>query len=410
MIMKRRFSVKLIAALSTLGFIVLRVWTAQPQPPPSAPQVMIADGSTLAVRLELSCTLPVVGDSRELNAPLFLAFTADGRRMACVTSRTLHRQFLFHDVREVDVQMWEAATGRELWSVVSDASSSTPISVAVSPDGAYLAVAFWDARVEVYDVATGSRRATLPGATRREQPTSKPTRDWHAVGFSPDSKTLATAVEDETIKLWDVRSFQEKAALKGHRQPLRSIAFSPDGRVLASASSDGQVGELKLWDLPAGKERSTLSTDLPIYSLAFSADGVTLAAGMPSVIKLWDVSTGRAKGAFPLREPNEPSAQIPSDLAFSPGGALLASMNSQAEAKPGETVRFESTVWNAATGQEQFALEQPATSYATALSADWKTLALYAEDPQKPQYRFRPTQVIALWRLDIGRAEDEGRQ
>src|SRR5262249_19156771 len=157
-------------------------------------------------------TLQVLDESSGSLAPWLLAFTADGRRIACVNANS--------------ARMWEAVTGRQLWSAPLDASSETPISIALSPDGAYLAAAFWDARVDVYDVSTGDRRATLPGVTRRDKKDVNLTRDWHAVAFSPDSKMLATALEDETIKLWDLASFHEKTILKGHRQPLRSVAFS----------------------------------------------------------------------------------------------------------------------------------------------------------------------------------------
>jgi hypothetical protein len=97
-------------------------------------------------------------------------------------------------------------------------------------------------------------------------------------------------------------------------------------------------------------------------------------------------------------------------LTFSPEGALLAFMDSQSEAKPEETIGFECMVWNVATGQEQFAFEQPASLYAAALSANWKTLALYTEDtPMPSQYRLRPVQLISLWRLDIGAANQHSR-
>ena len=71
------------------------------------------------------------------------------------------------------------------------------------------------------------------------------------MAFSPDGQRLASASEDQTVKIWDSATGKELFALKGHAGWVASVAFSPDGQRLASASMDQTV---KIWDSATGKE------------------------------------------------------------------------------------------------------------------------------------------------------------
>jgi WD40 repeat protein len=165
---------------------------------------------------------------------------------------------------------------------------------------------------------SGSRSrspATLSWLAHEER--NQPRGAW-AVAFSPDSKTLASAGDDRTVRLWDPNTGRQKAVLRGHQSLVSCLAYSPDGKRLATGSSD-ESATVKLWDAATGDEIATLwGHTRPVYALAFAPDGKTLAtAGRDRVVRLWDVD------ACTERPEAIVSHEVES-LTFSPDSPTLA--------------------------------------------------------------------------------------
>jgi Tol biopolymer transport system component len=241
--------------------------------------------------------------------------------------------------------------------------------LAFSPDSKMLATAGRDKTIKLWDVASGANTAAL----------AVPNEYGMCVAFSPDDKTLASGGSEDgqgkdfKVRLWDVASRTNTATLAGHTSTPLSVAFSPDGKLLASSTyGNGSSGaavyaEIKLWEVAGGKELRTIKMPAVAQSnfggartVAFSPDGKMLAGCSPDyTIRLWDVAMG--KQVQLLKGFTTPSLC----LGFSPDGkSLFASLMEQ---KVG--------IWDLASGKLARTLETRAFGD-VAISPDGKTLAV----------------------------------
>jgi len=298
------------------------------------------DGKTVAVghdRVIRFYDLASGREVRQFKAPLSdvqgLAFAADGETMA---SGHAGQTVIF----------WDVATGANITRLPAKHNRLTQLLF--TPDGKTLVTGdTLDATVRIFDVANRKERHRLkrPGFVRTvtlspdgslvalgdqkgpisiwEVGTGKLVRElqgWPVVlglAFSPDGATLASAeydpkAERSAVVFWEVAAGKERRRLKDGIQPIWSVAFSLDGLTLITGSGGGAIG---LRDVATGEERGPAAGN-PAYvgSVVLSADSRTLAYNADSAIRLWDVTAAREVGRLPGHHWS---------LAFSPDGQTL---------------------------------------------------------------------------------------
>lgn len=114
--------------------------------------------------------------------------------------------------------------------------------------------------------------------------------------------------------LWQL-AHSDHTAFQGHEGIVQSVAFSPDGRTLASSSWDGTV---RTWNPVDGTQRLAIGTENPRPILAWSPDGLQIAASLQKT-GVWNSLTGQHQ--LWLKEPINIDVTC---LAFSPDGSRLA--------------------------------------------------------------------------------------
>jgi WD40 repeat protein len=227
------------------------------------------------------------------------AVSRDGRRLAAV----------FTSESGSSIVLWDAIT--RMIVKMAAVERATAGAVAFSPDGRWVAIAgieeivLWD--VERQDTA---RRLGLPH-TRWFFNGPGPT----SLAFSPDGHRLAAG--GWGVAVWDMAdplhpTFASKPVW------VSSVAFSADGATVAAGDSDGGIDRFGLRPSSGGWQVLPRLTDhtRAVLAVAFNRQGLLASSAEDGTVLLHDV-------AGQLVADTRQRGQLGSGLAFSPDGGSL---------------------------------------------------------------------------------------
>jgi WD40 repeat protein len=238
-----------------------------------------------------------------------------------------------------------------------------------------------DKRLQLWDVATGKLRGTLPGF------------EVYLLGaaFSPDGKRLVTCGGRGKLQVWDIAGQKELEAFEGVADAPRNLAFSADGRTLAGV----EWNSVARWDAATGKKTLSVKRIPSRDEAVFSPDLKTLAAPNHQEIELWDMETKKPRAYLEQR------GHITCVAYSRDGKTLVAASCWHVEDDPLNYVG-EIRLWDPVKGKERLQMKDIAGSVeALALSPDGATLAVITQKSRDSEEREAKLLDVKTGRIQV---------
>ncbi|KAK5991373.1 Vegetative incompatibility HET-E-1-like protein [Cladobotryum mycophilum] len=192
------------------------------------------------------------------------------------------------------IMIWDLITGKENRKI--GVSTSPVYCLDFSPDGSKLAATVGKS-INIWNLdAQEDSECIQRGAYVKY------------VSFSVDGKMLvSTGSNDIFVEMLD--DPQSVRVFKGHTDKVNCAIFSHDMKLVASASEDQTCG---IWDVKSGDRMFTLTYDSAVRSIAFSPNNMWLMSSTSSTLRFWNLETRTEHHVIHLLESDILSIACPS--------------------------------------------------------------------------------------------------
>jgi WD40 repeat protein len=219
------------------------------------------------------------------------------------------------------IYLYNTRTGKADHVLPGHEHHSNVNALAFSGDGkALFSVGLSDQSLRQWDVESGKQALTLPIETY----------DGLNVTVSKDGKTLAAVGNNYVAHVWHAKksdkggpAWQALSVAEAHQSLVTMLGFSADSKTLASA---GPFGPARLWDVPSGKQVAVRGGQADrILRLACSSDGKSLVlVGSDFAVRWCDPRTAEVR--LSRRWTAE---SLPQAIGFRDGKTLMAGFSGE---------------------------------------------------------------------------------